>query len=382
MSRGRSESINTLLPHDMKPRNLFSLGILLLFVLTGCRSYGPRFDIRQPGAGAAEPGGTNLVEMPDSDFTWLNPTNEIRSEWLQRPTNFFRFGPSDTFEIEMLGESASRSVVGVGPDGKIYYSLLPGLSVWGLTLTEAKTLLENELTKFIRVKPEITLTLRTVGSKRAWILGSVESPGVYTLATPMTLVEMITMAGGVSQAPGAISGMPDLQNSFLLRKGEVVRVDFHRLLSTGDLSQNIYVEPEDLIYLHSSNVRNIYVIGAVASPNVVTYSEHVSLGSAIASAGGPLEYAQVSQVVIVRGSLKSPKVAMVNYREIYKGKAPDVKVQPGDIVYVPFVPYRRLAQFLEGAIRQFAYSIASQEGYRAAGSTVGSPTIGGSAPAR
>jgi polysaccharide biosynthesis/export protein len=351
----------------MRTRILFWIGLLLLSVVTGCRSYGPRFDIRGPGA-AAGAGGTNVAGLPDTAFTAVTPTNEIRPEWLKPSTNLFQLGPGDVFEIEVLGEAAPRNTVTVGPDGKIYYSLLPGLSVWGLTLTDAKQLLEKELNRFIREKPEVALTLRGVGSKRFWMLGSVQTPGVYSLGTPTTLLDAISAAGGVLAVPGSSSGMPDLKNSFVLRKGEVLRVDFHRLLSAGDFSQNIYLEPDDFVFLRASTSRNVYVMGAVPAPNIIPYSEQLSLGSALALAGGTIEYAQISQVAIIRGSLSSPRIAMVNYRDIYKGKAPDVLLEQGDIVYVSFVPYRRLAMFVEACLRQFVYSVASNEGYRASGS--------------
>ena len=99
-------------------------------------------------------------------FNSVDTTNSIRSDWLAEPADFFRIGPGDTIEIEVLGEPASSATVLVGPDGKVYYSLLTGTFVWGLTLTEAKELLEKNLARFLRDKPEIAVTLRGVGSRR------------------------------------------------------------------------------------------------------------------------------------------------------------------------------------------------------------------------
>ena len=86
-----------------------------------------------------------------------------------------------------MGDLATRSTVTVGPDGKIYYYLLPGLDVWGLTLPEASARLGDELKKYIREKPVVSLTLRVVASQRVWVLGRINSPGIYTLAGPTTL---------------------------------------------------------------------------------------------------------------------------------------------------------------------------------------------------
>jgi protein involved in polysaccharide export with SLBB domain len=321
-----------------------------------------------------------LASLDESAFSSIDSTNNIRPEWLKPPTNFFRLGPGDVIEVEMLGEATSRATVTIGPDGKIYYSLLPGLFVWGLTLSEAKELIATELGKYIRVKPETAVTLRTVGSKRVWILGSVQAPGVYALTNPVTLLEAIASAGGAISVPGSLSGMPDLQNSYLMRDGQILRVDFHKLISQGDLTQNIYLQPEDFIYLRSSTARNIYVLGAVALPTIVPYSDQLSLVAALASAGGTIEYAQVSHVALIRGSLANPRIAVVDYKAIYKGKAPDVRLQQGDVVYVPFVPYRKLAVFAEGVLRQFVHTIASNEGYRASGYPVVGGVVGPAPP--
>src|SRR3954466_13768742 len=70
--------------------------------------------------------------------------------WLKPPAQLFTLGPGDKLEIELLGEPASRVITIVAPDGKVYFNLLPGIDVWGLTLAEAKQRLESELSKFVR----------------------------------------------------------------------------------------------------------------------------------------------------------------------------------------------------------------------------------------
>jgi protein involved in polysaccharide export with SLBB domain len=161
--------------------------------------------------------------------------------------------------------------------------------------------------------------------------------------------------------------MPDLKNSFVMRNGQALGIDFHRLISMGDLSQNIYLQPDDFVYLRSSAARNVFVLGAVAAPNIVPYSDRLTLLSALASAGGTISYARVGQVAIVRGSLTAPRIALLDYKAIYLGKAPDVRLEPGDIVYVPFVPYRKLALLADNLIQTLVTTTAANEGSRAAG---------------
>src|SRR5688500_18820896 len=159
---------------------------LALFV-AGCRTYGPKFDAYQSGNAAA-----------GQDFSPVELTNRIESSLLRLPTEPYRLGPGDVIEIEPIGEAANRATVALGPDGKIYYSLLPGISLWGYSLAESRTLLQQEMAKYTRMVPEFVVHLRGVASQRIWMLGAVGSPGVYGLGTPTTLLDAIAAAGGVA----------------------------------------------------------------------------------------------------------------------------------------------------------------------------------------
>src|SRR5580692_2915157 len=64
-------------------------------------------------------------------------TNHLDAALLQPSTELSVLGAGDQLDIEMTGNAASRASVVVVLDGKIYYSLLPGINVMGLTLDEA-----------------------------------------------------------------------------------------------------------------------------------------------------------------------------------------------------------------------------------------------------
>lgn len=335
-------------------RTILWLGVLALGWLTGCLGTGPRFD---PRPKVSAEGATNL--------TMVAVTNKLEPEWLQTPSELFTLGPGDVVEIELLGEPGSRAMTVVGPDGKVYFHLLPGLDVWGLTLAQTKALLERELLKFVRAEPQVAVNLRGVGSKRVWLLGRLNLPGVYMLATPMTLLEGISLAGSTPSTGASAEEVADLRRSFVIRQGQLLSVDFHRLLREGDMSQNIYLRPDDFVYLRSAVAREVYVLGAVFLPNIVPFRERLTLVGAVASAGGTIKDAYLSHVAIVRGSLTEPHIALVDYKAILKGEAPDVALEPQDIVYVPFTPYRVLTRYLNMILSSFVNTVAINEGQRA-----------------
>jgi protein involved in polysaccharide export with SLBB domain len=261
-------------------------------LIAGCQHTKPQFSRFENSAPlTAEP---NLITL----------TNQLDPAWLHAPTNRFTLGPGDHLEIELLDEEGSKTTTVVGPDGKIYFNLLPGLDVWGLTLGQAKSLIEQNLTNYVRSTPRVNLTLREVASKRVWVLGRVQQPGVYSMAAPMTLLEAISMAGGSLTFAGTrdISGgggplgeeLADLKHSFVVRNGKLLPVNFDALLNKGDLSQNIYLQPDDFIYFAPAYAREVYVLGAVVQPRPVGYTDEMTLAGAIAGAFGTVRDAYLT----------------------------------------------------------------------------------------
>src|SRR6185437_4848442 len=128
---------------------------------------------------------------------------------------------------------------------------------------------------------------------------------------------------------------------------------------------------DDFIYLPSSVAKEVYVLGAVGDPTSVSYHDQISLVAAIAAARGTIRNAYLSHVAIVRGTLSTPQIAIVNYRDVIKGNAPNVLLEAGDIVYVPYTPYRVLEYYAELILSTFVQTVAVNEGARAVSRNAG-----------
>lgn len=357
------------------------VALLGLLLLAGCIRPGPRFNPYVPRT------------YQETTFSQVAFTNHKASAELLKPSPApFTLGPGDKLEMEILGDPTSKTQTTVGADGKVYFHLLPGLDVWGLTLAETKALLEKELNRFIKEQPTVSVTLRGVESRKVWLLGRFTTPGVYTMPAPMTVLEAFAIAGGTMSMAGqrdsgaALTGeeVADLRRAFVIRKGERLSVDLHRLLNEGDLSQNIYLEPDDFIYVPTATAREITVLGAVAQPRTVPYVEGMGLIHAIAHANGPAPEAYQHHVAVVRGSLSDPRVGIIDYKDIATGRMPDVKLEPGDIVYMPYGPYRYLVRYADLILRTFVNTVAINEGTQAVDAqetSVVIPIGGGATPA-
>jgi polysaccharide biosynthesis/export protein len=340
-----------------------------VLMFAGCQSpfahTGPKFEARPPSAGAL------------TNFTAVPLTNQVSPDLLQPSAEPFTLGPGDKIEVEILGDPATRTIVSVGPDGKIYFYLLPGLDVWGLTLGQTKELLEKELAQY-QAGAQVAITLRTIESKHIWMLGRLRNSGIYPTGTPMTLLEAISLAGGLLSAtgPGSVGSdeLADLHRSFVIRQGQLIPIDFQRLIQEGDMTQNVYLHADDFVYVPSGAAHDVYVLGAVRLPKPVSFEQCRTLIAAISDAGGTIKDAYLSNVAIVRGSLTQPKIAVVSYKDIVSGRAADVRLQPRDIVYVPFSPYKTLAKYVTLIMDTFVRAEALNEGARAV--TQNPPPVG------
>jgi polysaccharide export outer membrane protein len=355
---------------------LIGLAMAVALAFAGCKSATSSAEaVKRAKARKAEKfdarATTNKIGVV-TNLTAVEGTNTIRPEWRQAPTNFYTLGPGDKIEIEILNEPTSRAMTTVGPDGKIYYHLLPGLDVWGLTLAQAHDKIQEALAKYV-VSPQVGVQLRGIDSKRIWMLGRVQKAGVYSMTSPMTVLESLSLAGGTmtSVSTGTTEDLADLNHAFIIRNGERLPIDFGSLINKGDMSQNIYLQPDDFVYFPSSLARDIYVLGAVRLPKAVQRSQGGTLMGAIASAGGPVPNAYLSHVAIVRGSLAKPQIAVVDFNAILHGKATDVMLEPRDIVYVPLNPYRYLTKYADLILTTFVRAIAINEGARAGAGNVG-----------
>src|ERR1043165_4515079 len=99
----------------MRAMRFLPLGALcaLLFTGAGCQYPGERFDPHV------------LTSKTEPVMQTVSMTNLVEPAWLKPSTQPFTLGPGDRLEIEIIGEVASKVITVVGPDGKIYFSLLP-----------------------------------------------------------------------------------------------------------------------------------------------------------------------------------------------------------------------------------------------------------------
>lgn len=165
----------------------------------------------------------------------------------------YKIGSGDVLGIKVWQNSDLDDQVIVRPDGLISFALVGELSAAGKTITEFSDDLAQGLREFIKY-PQVSVSVNTFGGNRVIVLGQVGSPGVYTLEKGKTILEAVGMAGGFTDdavTPSVILVKGGLQNP------EPKRLDLNKALKLADLSDNLVLQAEDIVYVPRRFVKDV-----------------------------------------------------------------------------------------------------------------------------
>jgi len=311
-----------------------------------------------PKPGGSDTNMTLLTEPPPSEetnapethysFSVVDPSQ--RADWEKNLT----LGPGDVLAFSLYGDpSVLRTEITIGPDGRISFLEARDVIASGLTVDGLRQAMDDALGKFRR-SPRTIITPVAYKSKKYYVLGKVVQRGVYTLNRPTTVLEALAQAKGIEngQVDFDFVDVADLQRAFLMRHNKRIQIDFEKLFGSGDLSQNIQIEPGDYLYFPSADVKQVYVLGEVALPGPVTYRPNLTMLGAISSRGGFDAAAFKSHVLVVRGSLNHPETFVAGLGTT-SDTMNDFKLQPNDIIYVSWRPFYRGEELLDLAATAF-----------------------------
>jgi polysaccharide export outer membrane protein len=95
-------------------------------------------------------------------------------------------------------------------------------------------------------------------------------------------------------------------------------------------------DPGITVIVKEIHSRKVYVVGEVAKPGTVSLGNEMNVLQAIAEAGGFLETANKSDVVIVRTEEGKERRFKFNYNEVVRGRnvAQNIRLLPGDTILI------------------------------------------------
>lgn len=165
----------------------------------------------------------------------------------------YTIGDGDVLYISVWQEETLSQEVIVRPDGRISFPLVGDVPAVGLTFSELSEELTKKLNEYIKV-PVVSISLRKLGGKKVIVLGEVKVPGVYSVTGGRTVLEAIALANGFTE-DAVLSSVIVIQGGLQNPKG--MRINLDRAINKLDMSQNIVLQPEDIIYVPRKFIANI-----------------------------------------------------------------------------------------------------------------------------
>ena len=261
----------------------------------------------------------------------------------------FQLGKGDVLSISVYDEpDLTLDSVPVRPDGKLAFPLIGEVQVDGRNVEAVSSEIRERLLQFV-LEPRVSVVVREFNSLDYTLYGEVVNPGVYPLTTEVSITGAIAKAGGLTKGQFRASSveLADLTHAFLARNGQVMPVDFVRLIRHGDVRFDIELQPGDYIHIPSGLSKEVYILGEVRAPALFAFRESMPMSRTLALAEGFTPDADLSSIHIVRGALHNPTVIVADFEMVISGRAQDVQLEPGDIVYVPPTTLTRYSRTID-----------------------------------
>jgi len=261
----------------------------------------------------------------------------------------YLIGPGDVLNIEVLEEEQLSGKYTVSARGTIQMFLLGEVQVVNLTPEELANKLKKELEKDYLRNPQIKVMVEEYNSHKIYILGEVAKPGTYHLKGKNSVLDILLEAGGPTHNAGDLLSILRTEQKDGQEILSHIPVNVTKLFVEGDMSQNIQLKDNDIIYMSrrergditsrffQKEMNTYSVVGEVKKPGVYEYREGYTVLNAVLEAGGLTEYASPNRTKLVRGEGDNKTTIKIKLGDIIeKGKKElDQQIQPGDLIIVP-----------------------------------------------
>lgn len=158
-------------------------------------------------------------------------------------TEKYLINPGDILEISVWNEDALKREVRVLPDGSIGFPLTGTLTAAGRPIDDLKKELTQKLTEYIS-EPVVNIAVKSAEGNAVYVMGHVNTPGKFIMTEPMNVMQILSLAGGLS--PFAAEN-----DIIILRKGskgsESIKFEYSDLEEGKGLTKNHILKSGDVI---------------------------------------------------------------------------------------------------------------------------------------
>lgn len=286
----------------------------------------------------------------------------------------YRIGPGDLLDISVFEAPELSREVRVSERGEISLPLVGAVRASGLTPGEEESVLEESLRESYMKDPQVSVFVKEMQSHPVSVFGEVKKPGTFQIPRPRSLVEILSMAEGLTDAAGdtvlvihqeppigasqPVAARPSAREGLgavrpvstkvpsgplaarapeAAPQASVEEIHLKSLLESGDDRFNVLVYPGDVVKVPPAGL--IYVVGEVKRPGgfQLKNNENISVLQAIALAEGLTRTSAKNGARIIRTDEATGQRQEIPIRlgRILSGKISDPVLEPRDILFIP-----------------------------------------------
>jgi polysaccharide export outer membrane protein len=155
----------------------------------------------------------------------------------------YLIGPDDVLQVVFWQEKDLSAEVVVRPDGKISLPLINEVQASGATPAQLRTTIMQAASRFV-TDPSLTIFVKTINSRKVFVMGQVNKPGQYPLNDSMTVLQMLATAGGLAEyAKGGKITVTRTEQG----QTKSFKFNYNDVRDGKNLQQNIVLKPGDTI---------------------------------------------------------------------------------------------------------------------------------------
>ncbi len=275
----------------------------------------------------------------------------------------YLLGPDDQITIRVVdAEEISDKPVRISTTGYITLPMAGPIHAAGLTVEQLEKEIRDRLRKYFKA-PEVSVTRMEMRPQPVSVIGAVTTPGVHQLQGRKTLIEILSMAGGLKEDAGynvKITrrlewGRIPLPNAAEDSTGQfsIAEVPLRDLTEATNPAGNILIMPNDVISVPKAEM--VYVIGDVVKSGgiVLGGQQQITVLQAVSMAAGLTKTAKSKEAKILRLNTASAKrdEVPIDLKALLAGKIDDVPMQADDILFVPSTSRNLTTRALESALQ-------------------------------
>ena len=212
-------------------------------------------------------------------------------------------------------------------------------------------------TNYMR-NPQISIFVKEFRSRQVAVIGAVQKPGLYNLASSAdTLLGMISHAGGMTdqaaerilfipadpadpdKAREVIDSLPAQlvrqdPSPLILNKVEPIVINLDSIQRNGNEQYlSMPARPGDILMVPGSG--EVFIQGWVTKPGSYKITSGLTILGAVAAAGGASFPADTGSVELIRTSNRGQRTSFVaDLNAIKAGEQPDLALREGDVIDV------------------------------------------------